>query len=471
LPLDKCSSLPRALLAAQQRIDRCAAARQQRDHVEAELRTLRRRHQEALDEQTAANAAFAAWQIRWRACLSSLKRAPDETPSTVDKAIELIGEAHKERGTLGGAKHRIAGMRENITGFEARVADLVAAAAPDLIGRPAELAAEELRRRLKTNRGIEARRLALLRQETEARANLDEAAGQLEDAEATLGALRQEIGGGSDEGIASRIEVSACRAEAELKLAQIEEKLVEFGDGRRIDALEQEVAAVAAEAVDSELARLRGDEERMATERDAAVRDEQRLFAELDKIKAGENAIDAEERRQAAIASATRISAEALLYHAAACLLRHGVERLRNVGDNGLVQRIGTAFTRITGGAYSGVAADQDDKGAPFLIAIEADGKTEKRIDQLSDGTRDQLFLALRLIMVEDYAQKAPALPFIADDLLQTFDDYSRTANALAALSDVSRHVQVVVLSHHRQLIEIAKVLPRDAVNICDLAA
>jgi uncharacterized protein YhaN len=201
------------------------------------------------------------------------------------------------------------------------------------------------------------------------------------------------------------------------------------------------------------------------------VRDEQRHIAELDKIKACENAIDAEDRRQAAIASVTRISAEALLYHAGSCLLRHGIERLRNVGNNGLVQRIGAAFARITGGAFSGVAADEDESGAPFLLAIEADGKTEKRIGELSDGTRDQLFLALRLVMVEDYARKAPALPFIADDLLQTSDDYGRTANALVALSDLSRHAQVIVLSHHRQMVEIARALPEHTVNVCDLAA
>jgi uncharacterized protein YhaN len=89
----------------------------------------------------------------------------------------------------------------------------------------------------------------------------------------------------------------------------------------------------------------------------------------------------------------------------------------------------------------------------------------------LSEGTRDQLFLALRLVMLQDYTEKAPALPFIADDLLQTFDDYSRTAHALAALADLSHHTQVIVLSHHRQLIELARSLPADTVNICDLAA
>jgi ABC-type molybdate transport system substrate-binding protein len=121
--------------------------------------------------------------------------------------------------------------------------------------------------------------------------------------------------------------------------------------------------------------------------------------------------------------------------------------------------------------AYAGVHANADEKGTPFLIAIEANGTTTKRVDQLSEGTRDQLFLALRLVMLEDYAAKAPALPFIADDLLQTFDDYGRTANALAALADLSQHMQVIVLSHHRQLIDAAHGLPGGIVNVCELAS
>ena len=151
--------------------------------------------------------------------------------------------------------------------------------------------------------------------------------------------------------------------------------------------------------------------------------------------------------------------------------MQASLERLRDTGDGGVLRRVGTVFARITGGAYAGVHADADEKGTPFLIAIAANGTTTKRVDQLSEGTRDQLFLALRLVMLEDYAAKAPALPFIADDLLQTFDDYGRTANALAALADLSQHVQVIVLSHHRQLIDAAHVLPGGIVNVCELAS
>ena len=279
------------------------------------------------------------------------------------------------------------------------------------------------------------------------------------------------IGGGSAEAIASRIALAAQRLTAEAKLQELETKLAEIGDGWSIEALEREVAASPAETVETELAHLRLDADRIAGEREDTAGEEQRLRNEVGGIEAGENAIDAEERRQAAIASVTRISAEALVYHAAECLLRRGIERLRNSGDTGLVQRIGAIFVRITGGAYAGVDADEDDKGLPFLVAIEADGTTIKRVNELSDGNRDQLFLALRQVMLEDYVGKAPALPFIADDLLQTFDDYGRSAHALGALADLSHHVQVIVLSHHRQLIEIARKLPAGTVNVCELAA
>jgi uncharacterized protein YhaN len=217
---------------------------------------------------------------------------------------------------------------------------------------------------------------------------------------------------------------------------------------------------------------LRAEVERISNERVSVAGDEERLSGELRRIASGVDAIDAEERRQGGMAATIRISEEALLYHAAACLVRHGMERLRDLGEEGLIRRIGEVFKRITGGAYTGVAADEDGRGTPYLIAIGSDGATTKRVDEeLSDGTRDQLFLALRLVMVEEYAKKAPALPFIADDLLQTFDDYGRTANALAALADLSRHAQVIVFSHHQQIAEIAKGLPADTVNLCQIAA
>ena len=156
-------------------------------------------------EQIEAGEEFAKWRMKWEDCLTMLRRPSGEPPAAVDKAIELIGDAHSERRALSDLEHRVAGMTGNIAAFEAGVAHLVAIVAQDLIGRPTEFAAEELRRRLLNNRQIEARRLRLLEEETEGRLKLDDASQRLSRASATLEDLRGEIGGGTDEEIANRI--------------------------------------------------------------------------------------------------------------------------------------------------------------------------------------------------------------------------------------------------------------------------
>lgn len=63
-----------------------------------------------------------------------------------------------------------------------------------------------------------------------------------------------------------------------------------------------------------------------------------------------------------------------------------------------------------------------------------------KRVDPPSEGFRDQLFLTLRLVMIEGYAAETPPLPLVADDLLQTFDD-DRTAYAYQVSACRRRYV------------------------------
>jgi uncharacterized protein YhaN len=470
MPEAESASLAEAIAAAQQAIERADAIRKERDRLEHELRTESSLLARAVEERNAAQLALDGWREEWRLCLDALKRPGNEPPAGVERAIEFIEAAHRERQRAVELDHRIDGMRKNIGQFAAQVADVVATAATDLDHRPPDAAGQELRRRLDAQREVLARRDQLLRQQKTARAKLGEAEARKRRAEAVGESVHSEVGGETDEEIPARINAAADRAQAEASLKHCERKLAEIGDGRTIAALDTEIAAIAADLLDSEFARLQLEFERLTQEREEAAAEEQRLAA-LRRIESGENALVAEESRQAAIASLTRVRDEALLYHAAACLLQAGLDRLRASEDSGLLRRIGHAFSRITGGAYCGVDADEDEKGAPFLVALEAGAARTKRVAQLSEGTRDQLFLALRLVMLEDYAHKAPAPPFIADDLLQTFDDYSRTANALAALADLSRHVQVIVLPHHRRLADAARGLPEGIISVCDLAA
>jgi len=74
----------------------------------------------------------------------------------------------------------------------------------------------------------------------------------------------------------------------------------------------------------------------------------------------------------------------------------------------------------------------------------------------MSDGTRDQLYLALRIASLEKYLAANEPMPFIVDDILIRFDDDRATA-ALNILAELSKKTQVLFLTHHARLVELAQ--------------
>jgi uncharacterized protein YhaN len=74
----------------------------------------------------------------------------------------------------------------------------------------------------------------------------------------------------------------------------------------------------------------------------------------------------------------------------------------------------------------------------------------------MSDGSRDQLFLSLRLGGLAKYIEANGPMPFIVDDVLVHFDD-DRSAAALVSLGELSKETQVIFFTHHRHLVELAE--------------
>jgi uncharacterized protein YhaN len=48
-------------------------------------------------------------------------------------------------------------------------------------------------------------------------------------------------------------------------------------------------------------------------------------------------------------------------------------------------------------------------------------------VPAMSEWTRDQLYLALRLAYLEEYADRTEPIPFIGDDLVTSFDEERTT--------------------------------------------
>ena len=129
-----------------------------------------------------------------------------------------------------------------------------------------------------------------------------------------------------------------------------------------------------------------------------------------------------------------------------------GIYRERH--RSSMLARASQAFQTISRGSYTGLAAHPDRDGET-LIAMSAGGGS-KAADQLSKGTRFQLYLALRVAGYHEFARTHRPVPFIADDIMESFDDF-RAEEAFRLFMGMAQAGQVIYLTHHQHLCEIAK--------------
>lgn len=135
----------------------------------------------------------------------------------------------------------------------------------------------------------------------------------------------------------------------------------------------------------------------------------------------------------------------------------------RDQHRSSMMTRASESFSLISRGAYSGLTP-QPLNDSEILIANGSDG-TSKVASELSKGTRFQLYLALRVAGYHEFARTHSPAPFLADDIMETFDDF-RAEEAFRLLAGMSAVGQVVYFTHHRHLCEIAKVVePRVVIH------
>lgn len=108
----------------------------------------------------------------------------------------------------------------------------------------------------------------------------------------------------------------------------------------------------------------------------------------------------------------------------------------------------------LTGGSIARLASDVDDRDELQIVGVRADNSRVWPV-HMSDGTRDQLYLALRVAAIEHYLERAAPLPVIADDLFINFDD-DRALAGLDVLSQLADKTQVLFFTHHQHLRDMA---------------
>jgi uncharacterized protein YhaN len=291
---------------------------------------------------------------------------------------------------------------------------------------------------------------------------------ELETVQAELGALCDHFDVGDTEALRTAIERARQKADIKRDIAEREANLRAAFDGQPIAEIERELSgcdtdelAAKAQALSDEIA---ARDDRLQQLYHAMKKAEEQVEA----VGADEKAAELGERRRFLLMQIEEETARYLRLMAGISAAEAALRLYRDKHRSAMMLNAAQRFRRMTGDRFTDLQA-RPDRDGETLVAIKRDGGS-LMVDGMSDGTRDQLYLALRMAGYQEFAGTREPLPFIADDIMQSFDD-DRTAASFAMLADVARIGQVIYLTHHAHLIELARDAVGDAVKLHKLPA
>lgn len=91
------------------------------------------------------------------------------------------------------------------------------------------------------------------------------------------------------------------------------------------------------------------------------------------------------------------------------------------------------------------------------IFTMQRDGQS-KVADALSKDARFQLYLAQRMAGYYEFARLRPSVPFIADDIMETFD-HVRSEEVFKLFGEMACAGQVIYPTHHQHVCEIARTV------------
>ena len=150
-----------------------------------------------------------------------------------------------------------------------------------------------------------------------------------------------------------------------------------------------------------------------------------------------------------------------------ATLLQWAIDRYRKEKQGPLLKRASELFRTLTRNSFEKLEVGFDEQEAIRLTGVRPDGGVVA-MSGLSSGTEDQLYLALRIAAVEDYLERAVALPFVADDLFINFDP-NRSAAGFEVLGQLAERTQVLFYTHHPHLVDLARETLGEGVHLVTL--
>jgi uncharacterized protein YhaN len=462
---DPQTGLETLLATAEAALAREAGLKVLREALKERERDVKTRARELAKARDEDERWLASWTAACSACwLGEGGEAPSvEIVSEVLTVLAALAPALEKQAELVAAIHR---MESDQAAFTAEVAGIAGALGLEVDPAKSLDAAARIGRRIQEARAAQVARAKAAEELERARARLRGLAEEQATHDARSVEMMHFFGVDTLGEVGAKLQDATTKADLRSRVdAATRDLLAELG-APSVAVAETMLADADRAALDAELAQLRP----RADDQDQRVRDLFSNFSKasdrLDAIGGDDAAARIEERRRTTLLDIEERAHRHLRLRAGIIAAEHALRAYRDKHRGSMMSHASQAFRTLSRGAYSGLTT-QLDRDQETLIATAADGSS-KIASELSKGTRFQLYLALRVAGYYEFTETRRPVPFVADDIMETFDDF-RAEEAFGLFAGMAQRGQVIYLTHHRHLCEIARRICPD-IRIHDLS-
>lgn len=392
-------------------------------------------------------------QRDWQRCLKRFGLPTDWTGGVALRMLSELETARQMEVNVRTQRTQLQECHRQVEEFEAAVHPLLKSITEDQLGLTSEEGVKYLYRRLEDAQAQQMRGESLKVQLT----SVVKRAEQKQRQWANLLQRRDELmaaAGVTDDQELMRIAGAASRrAQLQRDIERLRGQLDIIRGDRECAPFESNLSAANPLKLQTQLSRLR--DQNLAADEDyrQAVRQhgiaQHRLQQWDGESVSAQLAVELESLRSQLAAAVDRWAPLVLCES----LMREAIQRFERESQPALLQEANRLFTHLTRGRYVRIHRRLDEEGT--MLVEEADGH-QKTPDQLSTGTREQLYLAIRLAYIDQYCQRAESLPIVLDDVLVNFDD-DRKGNTFELLKQLAQSLQIVFLTCHQSVVEVAQ--------------
>jgi uncharacterized protein YhaN len=428
--------------------------RDKRHQVTLSLKESHIRLKRTQDELKAVKNDLTAWSEEWAKAIEGLSLNAHVPPQTAMELFDNLVLFFQKLDESEALRKRIYGIDKVKQDFHHKVYAFAGRINIETDNQDAQTIAALLHRDLNAAREARASFVQIKDQLDEKAQELNAANITIRQSQKKITEFKRQAKVDTDEGLISAAEKSNNKRELLKQIETLEQELNRNGDGLSIDLLEKELNNCDIDLIENQIENISIVLKDFQAQRDN-LRDQRRTIQnEIEKKDGSALAASAAAQAEAHLADIGQYAEQYLRLQIGALILEQQIENYRKKNQTPVLGRAGELFSKLTLGSYAGLRDELDSSGKPILLGVRPDDH-EVPIAGMSDGSRDQLYLALRLATLEQHIKKEEPMPFVVDDILIGFDD-DRTRVCLEVLAQLSTNIQVLLFTHHQRVLELA---------------